>query len=383
MKYNADTHSLNIAAVIVCAGKGERSGLPYNKVLHYIGHKTVLEKSLDAFSEHVRHITVVSSADDLSAVKDITTAYNNVAVVTGGDTRAQSVYAGLKAYACDIVLIHDGARPFVTSDIIQRAIDSAIKYGSGIAAVPSVDTVKRLENDIAHSLPRSQLFNAQTPQAFRYSEILSAYDNAQGSFTDDAEVYEQAGYSPRLTDGDYNNIKVTTPNDFINLLPKTCRIGVGVDVHRLVPDRKLILGGVTLDYELGLLGHSDADVLTHAIMDALLSAADLPDIGALFPDTDDKYLGISSITLLKEVLAHVKRKGLEIGNISAVVIAQKPKLAPVINDIRHSLADALGISVTQINVSATTTEKLGIIGEGNAIAANASCILTENTDGKN
>ncbi|MDE6201310.1 MAG: 2-C-methyl-D-erythritol 2,4-cyclodiphosphate synthase [Clostridiales bacterium] len=382
MKYNADS-PLNIAAVIVCAGKGERSGLPYNKILHVIGRKTVLEKSLDTFLHtRVSHITVVTSNDDISAVRDITSAYDNVTVTLGGDTRAQSVYLGLQAYPCDIVLIHDGARPYVTEDIIEHAIDSAIEYGSGIAAVPCVDTVKRVKGDKAHSLPRAELFNAQTPQAFRYSEITDAYSRANGTFTDDAEVYESAGYTPRLVEGAYDNVKLTTPADFINP-NKSCRIGIGFDLHRLVEGRKLILGGVTLDYHLGLLGHSDADVLTHAIMDALLSAADLPDIGVLFPDTDDKYLGISSITLLKQVLSEVERKGLRIGNISAVIIAQQPKLAPVIGDIRRSLADALNIKVTQINVSATTTEKLGLIGEGNAIAANASCLLMENTDGKN
>ncbi len=381
MKYNAN-EPLNIAAVIVCAGKGERSGLPYNKILHLIGRKTVLEKSVDVFLRtRVNHITVVTSPDDISAVRDIASAYDDITVVVGGDTRAQSVYLGLQAYPCDIVLIHDGARPYVSEDIIERAIDSAIEYGSGIAAVPCVDTVKRVQYGKAHSLPRAELFNAQTPQAFRYSEISDAYSRADGVFTDDAEVYESADYTPRLIDGSYDNKKLTTPADFISPA-KSSRIGIGFDLHRLVEGRKLILGGVTIDYRLGLLGHSDADVLTHAIMDALLSAADLPDIGVLFPDTDDKYLGISSITLLKQVLGEVERKGYIIGNISAVVIAQSPKLAPVIPDIRRSLADALNIEINQINVSATTTEKLGLIGESNAIAANASCILTENTDGK-
>lgn len=381
MKYNANT-PLNIAAVIVCAGKGERSRLPYNKILHLIGRKTVLEKSLDVFVRtRVQHITVVTSDGDISAVRDITSAYDDITLVVGSDTRAQSVCLGLQAYPCDIVLIHDGARPYVSEDIIERTIDSAIEYGSGIAAVPCVDTVKRIQGDKACSLPRAELYNAQTPQAFRYSEIIDAYARADGVFTDDAEVYENAGYTPRLVEGSYDNKKLTTPADFISPA-KSCRIGIGFDLHRLVENRKLILGGVTIDYRLGLLGHSDADVLTHAIMDALLSAADLPDIGVLFPDTDERYLGISSITLLKQVLSEVQRKGYIIGNISAVVIAQQPKLAPVIPDIRRSLADALNIEVKQINVSATTTEKLGLIGEGNAIAANASCILTENTDGK-
>lgn len=383
MKYNTD-NAVDIAAIVLCAGKSERSGLLYNKVLHQIGHKTVLEKSLDVLSlTRVNHITVVTSAADLQAIKEITSTYDNISIsiVLGGDSRAQSVYNGLKAHRCDIVLIHDGARPFVTVDTVDRTIDSAVEYGSGIAAVPSVDTVKRVdEHGRVNSLSRAQLYNAQTPQAFRYSQILDAYSRADGVFTDDAEVYEKAGYSPRLVDGDYGNIKLTTPSDFFNISNSSISIGVGFDVHRLVKDRKLILGGVTLDHSLGLLGHSDADVLTHAVMDALLSAAGLPDIGVLFPDTDDKYSGISSITLLKHVLNEIRSKKFGIENISAVIIAQSPKLAPVIGKIRSSLAAALEIDVKQINVSATTTERLGIIGDGLAIAANASCILTENTD---
>lgn len=376
MKYCTDT-PCNIAAVIVCAGKGERSGLAYNKVLHFIGKKTVLERSLDTFKEtRVSHITVVTSQEDLAAVRDITSEYEDVSVVIGGDTRFKSVYAGLKAHPCDIVLIHDGARPYATKEIIERTIDSAIEHGSGIAAVPATDTVKRVENGVAHSIPRKLLYNMQTPQTFRYSEIMDAFGRVQGTFTDDAEVYESAGYSPRLVEGAYDNVKLTTPSDFTAPC-KGCRIGVGYDVHRLTEGRKLVLGGITIDYHLGLLGHSDADVLIHAIMDALLSAADLPDIGVLFPDTDERYLGISSMTLLKQVLQEVTRKGYNIGNISAVVIAQKPKLASIISDIRRSLAEALGISIKQVNVSATTTENLGIVGEGTAMAATASCILTE------
>ncbi|MCH5155746.1 MAG: 2-C-methyl-D-erythritol 2,4-cyclodiphosphate synthase [Clostridiales bacterium] len=382
MKYNTDTPSPNIAAVIVCAGKGERSQLPYNKILHQIGRKTVLEMSLDTFAmTKVNHVTVVTSAEDLPAVNDIISTYDGVSVVTGGDTRFKSVLAGLKAYPCDIVLIHDGARPYVSKEVIERTIDSAVNTGSGIAAVPSVDTVKYVENGKTRSLPRAKLFNAQTPQAFRYDQIVDAYSRAQGTFTDDAEVYESAGYSPTIVEGSYDNIKLTTPSDFV--ASRGGRIGVGYDLHRLCENRKLILGGVNVDYPLGLLGHSDADVLTHAIMDALLSAADLPDIGVLFPDTDDKYLNISSITLLKQVLDKVVAGGYKIGNISAVVIAQQPKLAPIIPNIRSNLAAALGITLKQINISATTTERLGIIGEGNAIAATASCILTETTDGQN
>ena len=197
--------------------------------------------------------------------------------------------------------------------------------------------------------------------------------------TDDAEAYERAGYSPRLVDGSYDNIKITTATDLLRLSQNN-KIGVGYDVHRLVEGRPLILGGVRIEHEKGLLGHSDADVLTHAVMDALLSAAGLPDIGVLFPDTDDRFDGISSLKLLKEVLNKLRERELEIVNVSAVAIAQKPKLSPVIKDIRASLAAALETDNARVNVSATTTEGLGIVGNGDAIAATASCILSERTE---
>lgn len=384
MKYKPDERAPDIGAVIVCAGKGERTGLPYNKVLYAVGRKTVLESTLDKFLAlpEISHVTVVAAQSDLETVKELTLPYPEVSVVTGGNTRSQSVYNGLKAHECDIVLIHDGARPFVDEQTIKDSIASAARYGSGIAAVPAVDTVKRINADGAlASLPRNELYNVQTPQTFRYRDITNAYEKALATdrtFTDDAEVYEYAGYAPRPVQGTYENVKITTAGDLLRAAPPSCKIGAGFDLHLLVENRALILGGVEIDYPLGLSGHSDADVLTHAVMDALLSAADLPDIGVLFPDTDDKYLGVSSMLLLDRVVNEVKARGYAIGNVSAVVIAQQPKLAPVIYNIRKSLAAALGVTVDKVNVSASTTERLGIIGEGKAIAATASCILTEN-----
>lgn len=382
MKFKTDGNACApvVGAVIVCAGKGERTGLPYNKVLHQLGQKTVLETTLDVFSDirEIAHITVVTSELDRERIEEIASNYPDTSVTIGGDTRAQSVYNGLKAYPCDIAIIHDGARPFVTKEIIIRSIESAIEYGSGIAAVRSVDTVKRVGADgKVQSLPRAELYNMQTPQTFRYAEIAGAYARGADECTDDAEVYAAAGYTPHLIEGDYDNIKITVASDLYRALPRSCRVGAGFDVHRLVPNRPLILGGVKIEYMRGLDGHSDADVLTHAIMDALLSAAGLPDIGVLFPDTDDKYLGASSIALLKDVIARIRDVGLTVGNISATVAAQRPKLAPVIPEIRKSLANTMDIDITQINVSATTTEELGIIGSGDAMSANAACILTE------
>lgn len=363
---------------MLCAGKGERTGLPYNKVLHRIGSKTVLECTLDTFSQiPFERITVVASSADIREIDALVKQYDNVRTVTGGATRSESALNGLLAYRSDIAVIHDGARPYASKELILRSIESAKEFGSGVAAVRCTDTVKQQdENGNIKSLDRSRLFNMQTPQTFRYDEIVQAYKAIAYPCTDDAEVYERTGHAVKLVDGEYSNKKITTASDLFGL-SENCRIGVGFDVHRLVEGRPLILGGVHIDHPRGLLGHSDADVLVHAVMDALLSAADCPDIGVLFPDTDDKYLGISSLTLLEKVVGLVQSKGYSISSVSAVIAAQSPKLAPIIPEIRKKLAAALCIDVSRINVSATTTEGLGIIGSGDAIAANASCILTE------
>ena len=382
----SSNNNKTLGAVIVCAGKGERTGLPYNKVLHVLGNKTVLERVLDTFCEcGFSRIAVVASADDISRITEIVSEYvrNGVdtAVTLGGNTRAESVRNGLKACPCDIVAIHDGARPYATKELVLRTIESAKRYGSGVAAVRSVDTVKRRTADgKVQSLPRNELFNMQTPQTFAYADIVIAYSGAPDTVTDDAEAFELWGGDTVLVDGEYTNIKITTPADLGFGVSASARIGAGYDVHRLVEGRKLILGGVEIPYERGLLGHSDADVLTHAIMDALLSAAGLPDIGVLFPDTDDKYLGIASAKLLADVVSRVKDCGYGIGNVSAVVIAERPKLAAHIPAIRAALAASLGIEVADVNVSATTAEGLGIVGNGEAIAVNAACVLTERTD---
>lgn len=380
-----DSEKPDIGAVIVCAGRGMRTGLAYNKILYNIGQKTVLETVLDKFvCSRVNRLTIVISPADEDAVKELISSYPNVGICYGGDTRAKSVLNGLNALgACDIAVIHDGARPFVTTDIIDASIASALKYGSGVVAVPSVDTVKTVDGDkIVSSLPRERLYNMQTPQTFVFDDILKAYENCDEKVTDDSEAYMRAGFTAHIVKGSYDNIKITNASDLIPSFPRGARLGIGFDVHRLVAGRPLVIGGVVIPYDKGLDGHSDADVLTHAVMDALLSAAGLPDIGVLFPDTDDKYKGISSVLLLKDVAKRVKKAGFNIVSISAVVIAQSPKLSPHIASIRENLATDLDAELSAINVSATTTEHLGLIGSGDAMAASASCILSENDRGE-
>lgn len=380
MRSKADvTQSPNVAAVIVCAGRGERSGLAYNKIFYHIGKKTVLETVLDnVFLSCIKRAVVVAAGSDISVARELCAAYPAVTVCEGGATRFESVFNGLNAVGnCDIVVIHDGARPFAAPQLFDSAVTSALDHGSGIAAVPTVDTIKRVDDEkITQSIKREGLYNIQTPQAFKYSDILKAYNAVKNdqTVTDDSEVYARAGFVPVVVQGSYDNKKLTTPRDFTGGNDNG-RVGVGFDVHRLVSGRKLILGGVQIPYEKGLDGHSDADVLTHAIMDAMLSAAGLPDIGVLFPDSDPSLLGISSLVLLDNVKQRVEDADYKIVNISAVVMAQAPKLAPHIQHIRQSLADRLCVNSADINVSATTTELLGIIGNGDGIAASASCIL--------
>ncbi|MCI8413994.1 MAG: 2-C-methyl-D-erythritol 2,4-cyclodiphosphate synthase [Clostridia bacterium] len=374
MKFSDQAH---IAALVLCAGSGRRTGLGYNKILYSLGRKSVLETTLDAFAQSsVQDVYLVINPADEDAIRALVAPYENIRLVYGGDTRMQSVRNGLQAAnGCEIVVIHDGARPFVTPALINATIAEAAAHGSGISSLPATDTIKQTDKQCVRTLPRDTLRIAQTPQTFVYAQIAKAYETVTEECTDDAEVYERAGYIPRLIQGDYENIKITTTADLFRGTPQRTKMGIGYDVHRLVAGRKLILGGVEIAHTKGLEGHSDADVLTHAITDALLSAAGLPDIGVLFPDNDPKTEGICSLLLLDKAAALLAEKGFSIGNISAVVMAQKPKLMTHIPVMRKTLAERLHIETDRVNISATTTETLGIVGEEKGMAASASCLL--------
>lgn len=363
--------------IILCGGKGERAKTSKNKVLCYFGIKTALEYCLDAFAPFCKNIIVVSAKNDIEEITELSAPYG-AQVVQGGQTRFESVFNGLKKVTSDTVVIHDAARPFVTKEVIAACIESANVRGSGIAAVPTIDTVKRVENGIiVKDIKRNGLYNIQTPQAFDTKKIVEAYQKAyegdHSEYTDDSSVFAAYGYAPIAIESEESNKKITTPQDII-AVPPCQKIGNGIDFHRLATKRKLILGGVEIPHKKGLVGHSDADVLTHAIMDALLSAIEMPDIGVLFPSTDE-YKNADSMKLLDIVTAHVKESGYCILSVSAVVMAKEPKLSPFMANIRKTLADRMNIDLHQINVSATTTEGMGIIGQGDGMAASAVCLL--------
>lgn len=388
------------AAVIVAAGRGSRMGLGRNKVLAPLAGVPVIVRTVRAFEATGLFdggIVVVTGAEDLAQMRDLFARFHVGASLTlGGADRQESVHRGLMATnpSADVIAIHDGARPLVTREVIERTIKSAQRFGSGVAAVMLKDTVKRVDAEgVVVDTPRRDTLRAvQTPQTFDAQLIREAHARfAQGAerATDDAMLAEWAGHRVRLTEGDVENIKLTTPEDMLlagqvllrreggakeetNML----RIGHGYDVHRLVEGRKLILCGVEVPYTLGLLGHSDADVALHALMDALLGAAALGDIGRHFPDTDPAYAGADSGRLLDHVVSLLEQKGYAVGNVDVTIICQRPKLKDYIEQMRENVAAHLKVAPDCVNIKATTTEKLGFEGEGLGISSHAvACIV--------
>jgi 2-C-methyl-D-erythritol 4-phosphate cytidylyltransferase / 2-C-methyl-D-erythritol 2,4-cyclodiphosphate synthase len=380
-----------IGCIIAAAGLGKRFGGNVPKLFLKTGNNLMIQTTVEACAAcgFFDFIYVVSHADYVVECRNVLAP--TVTVVAGGKERQDSVSLGLSAMMADhpetdYVLIHDGARPYVTAEVIKSTLDHTIKTGAAIAAVPVKDTIKLLGEDGIITPDRNLLYAAQTPQGFETKLILEAYEVAtrQGFIgTDDAQLVERLGHQVALAEGSYANIKVTTPEDLPHHLSADlttkCRAGTGFDVHALVEGRPLILGGITIPFEKGLMGHSDADVLTHAIMDALLGAAGLGDIGKHFPDTDMTYKGISSMVLLKKVVSLLDEKHLKLTNLDATIIAERPKMAPFHDAMIESLASALGCDADIINLKATTTEKLGIPGREEGIAAEAICILTHKT----
>ncbi len=369
----------NAELILACGGKSTRMGS--NKLLMDICGKPCILHTCEAFDscENIKRI-VIAAPPQLHEVyrKTLETIKTPITFVNGGDTRQQSIMNAVKEAKEDIIVIHDGARPLISTSVIEKSIEEAYSFGSSIVCVPSKDTIRLDDGKCSYSPPRSSAYIVQTPQSFSRSLYLKACEAADGDFTDDAQLLDAAGIRPHITIGEYSNIKITTAEDIDmarSLIGSTPRIGHGYDVHRLIEGRELILGGVNIPYEKGLLGHSDADVLTHALMDALLGAAALGDIGKLFPDSEDRYMGADSIELLKNVVKLLDEKGFGIVNVDVTVIAQSPKLSPYIDDMRARLSQAMNIPINAVSVKATTEERLGFTGSGEGIAAHAVAMI--------
>lgn len=367
-----------VAVIIAAGGSGSRMGKDVPKQFLALGGETILQKTVGVFqrNEFVDAICVMTKAEYLKTTHQMMEGYSKVIFTApGGRQRQDSVAEGLRLLGeklpdYELVLIHDAARPFVTDAVILSTLRQAESKGAAVAAVPVKDTIRYL----AMTLERKDLYSVQTPQGFRKEIIEEAYERAysDGYYgTDDGGLVERLGMPVAIAEGDYANIKITTEED----LPMVKRVGTGYDVHRLVEGRPCILGGVEIPFEKGLLGHSDADVLLHAIMDALLGAAALGDIGRHFPDSDPAYAGISSLKLLEKVGDLLKEAGYRPVNIDATVICEKPKVAPHIEAMRENIAKTLDMDISAVNIKGTTTEQLGFTGRGEGIAAQAVSMI--------
>ncbi|MBI2834488.1 MAG: 2-C-methyl-D-erythritol 4-phosphate cytidylyltransferase [Acidobacteria bacterium] len=378
---------MHVAAIIAAGGRGERLGASVPKPLVEIGGRAMLEWSVERFlaSDRVRSIVVVLPADlAANSPRYLVDRSKPIVVVAGGERRQDSVTKGFAALASDVELavIHDAARPFVSASLIARTVDAAAEHGAAIAAVRASDTVKRALPDepprIAETLPRREVYLAQTPQAFRREILAHALGMAreQEEATDEAMLVERAGYRVHLVEGERRNIKITTEEDLVISRAlvtdaSSVRAGIGYDLHRLVEHRPLVLGGVTLPFDRGLAGHSDADALCHAITDAILGAAGAGDIGGHFPDSDRRWKDASSLELLRLAATRVTEAGFEVANIDAVVIAERPRLGPYVREMAEKIAHACGIDASQVSIKGKTHEGVGELGRGEAIAVHA------------
>ena len=369
----------SVCAIICAAGKGNRAGFSQNKLLVPYQGSTVLEKTVSAFHfPAVNEIIITASKEDFKEISVLCKVFPNARVVLGGATRSESVYNALKQSKSDIVLIHDGARPFVTREVIEGCIQSVKSYGSGICAVECRDTIAQTKEGKIVGVPsRDTLRQIQTPQGFFRENITYAYERAfekeSANYTDDSSVFADFCGAPTLCAGARDNIKMTYAEDFEKGVQ---RCGFGIDTHAFGKEQDyIVLAGIKIPSQSGLIAHSDGDVLVHALMDALLSAAGLKDIGHYFPDTDEKWKGASSMEMLKQVLALLEKQGYGVQNVSIAIQAERPRLAKYIDDMKNTLSGVLHIDQTAIGISAGTNEGLGYVGEGKGITVNAYVLL--------
>jgi 2-C-methyl-D-erythritol 4-phosphate cytidylyltransferase / 2-C-methyl-D-erythritol 2,4-cyclodiphosphate synthase len=377
-----------LTGILAAAGRGRRFGATENKVFAPLAGKTVLHWSAAALAvcAEVDALVFVAAAEDLERVREIAAAFPRThAVCEGGAERCDSVWNALRAVpaSTEWVAVHDGARPLTSPHLVSRVIAAALEAGAALPATPVSDTLKRSPEgrETRETVDRRELYGVQTPQVFRYDLLLEAYRSArETSFTgtDDASYVERLDHPVRLVPGERNNLKITVAEDLrmaeaLMAGGSVVRTGFGYDVHRLVPGRALVLGGVELEHPagLGLEGHSDADVLLHAISDALLGAAALGDIGEHFPNTDPRYHGISSLLLLREVAEKLREAGWEVVNVDAMLLAERPRIRPHVDRMRSHIAEALGVGPEQVSIKATTNERLGFEGREEGIAAHA------------
>ena len=382
------TSPLKTIALIVAAGQGNRVGGDVPKQYRVVAGKTVLAHAHEALASHdaIDGVVVVVAAGQ----QDLAQALlgEDVQVVVGADSRRGSVHAGLEAIAAaggaDIVLIHDAARPFLPPVVVDRLLDALMDKDGAIPILPVADTLVRGAGGLMeNTVDRAQLHRVQTPQAFRFPAILAAHrtwDTAHDA-TDDAQILRACGHDVILVQGDERLNKLTYEQDFSRvqtlLAPAfVTRVGMGYDVHRLAAGEPLWLGGVLVPHDRGLAGHSDADVALHAIVDAVLGALGDGDIGSHFPPSDPQWRGASSDRFLAHAGDRVKAHQGRIDHIDLTIICEAPKIGPHREAMRARIAEILEVSIGQVSVKATTTERLGFAGRREGIAAQAVATLS-------
>ncbi len=369
---------MSFDAIILAAGNSVRAG--GNKMAFTLGDETLLSRTVRVFcdSPRIDKIVLVMRKAEIDVGLAIASEFgkSKFKIVVGGSTRADSVINGLSAVDSEYVLIHDGARPFITENLIELVCVATEKYGSGVPALPISDSVRAVKNGIIVAEgDRESVVRVQTPQGYLTKKVLDMYLKARSEgYTpaDESVLYAKYSDGAHTVIGEETNVKITTKGDYLALGAK---VGIGVDLHRLVPYRKLMLGGIEVAHELGELAHSDGDVVIHAIIDALLSALGERDIGCRFPDSDPKYLDIDSAIMLSEVVEDCRKANKRISSCSVVIELERPKLAEYIPVMRVKLANILGTDMQNVAIAAKTGEGVGPIGEGLAVRAYASVVL--------
>lgn len=385
---------MKVAVIIVAAGRGRRAGGGLPKQYRPLAGEPLLRHALRLFSVHqtINRIITVIHPDDIELFQ--ASAYDlpcPIKWVAGGETRQQSVYAGMKALidtAPNAVLIHDAARPFTSPALIDRIIEAVRHHGAAIPGLAVTDTIKRMDaaGFVLETPDRALLRAVQTPQGFAFAPLLAAHQGAadQGfdQFTDDAAVWEWAGKPVIIVEGEAGNIKMTTPEDFARALPapplsalNDIRLGNGFDVHALVEGDHVTLGGVRIPHSHALSGHSDADVVLHALTDAILGAIADGDIGAHFPPSDPRWKGADSALFIKDAVRRVQERGGLLAHLDVTILAEAPKIGPHREVMRQSIAAICGLALDRVAVKATTTEQLGFTGRREGIAALATATV--------
>lgn len=381
-------------ALIAAGGRGLRLGASEPKQFLVLGRQTILEHSIERMLAHpdIGEVVVALPADRVATVAARLRArgWERVVCLEGGGRRQDSVAAAFAASRsdADVIVIHDAARPFVSAALIGATIDAAVAHGAAIAALPVRDTVKQAGGDrtapsrpVTGTLPREDIFLAQTPQAFRREVLARALAaGVQRDVTDEAMLVEAQGQAVFLVAGEATNVKITTQDDLEwarrhEAQAGAMRVGTGYDLHRLVEGRPLILGGVRIPFERGLDGHSDADIVCHAVTDAVLGAAAAGDIGRLFPDTDPQWKDADSLRLLEAAVAHLHRAGFRVSNVDVTVIAQRPKLLPHLDAMRANLAAALQVPAAAVSIKGKTNEQVDSMGRGESMACHAVAMV--------